>query len=161
MFSDILERQAEKLLADCRAKGLKLATAESCTGGLVASLLTHIAGSSDVVECGFITYSNHSKNNLLGVSADLIHENGAVSSVAAQHMAIGALNRAGVDVSLSITGIAGPSGGSDAKPVGLVYIAVAKKFGGTEVQEFRFSGSRQNIRLSAVREALRMLERAV
>ena len=161
MFSDALEKQAENMLASFRAKGLKFAAAESCTGGLLSALLTNISGSSDVVECGFVTYSNHSKTSMLGVSADLIHTHGAVSSVVARHMAIGALNRAGVDVSIAITGIAGPTGGTETKPVGLVYIGLARKFGETEIQEFRFSGSRQNIRQSAVREALRMIEKSV
>lgn len=159
MFSDVLEKQSEKLLASFRERGLKFAAAESCTGGLLTALLTHIAGSSDVVACGFVTYSNQSKSLMLGVAPDLVHTHGAVSSAVAKSMAIGALSRAGVDVAISITGIAGPSGGSDSKPVGLVYIGLAKKFGETDVQEFRFSGSRQNIRLSAVREALRMLEK--
>jgi nicotinamide-nucleotide amidase len=161
MFSDALEKQAIKVLDKMRAKNMKFAAAESCTGGLLTALLTHISGSSDVVECGFITYSNASKTYLLGVSAELINQYGAVSSIVAKDMAEGVIAKTGKDISISITGIAGPSGGSELKPVGLVYIGLAQKTGETEVKEFQFSGSRQNIRLCTVREAIRMVEKVV
>lgn len=117
---------AEQILAEFRARGLKLATAESCTGGLVAAYLTEIPGSSDVVERGFVTYSNEAKTQLLGVEAALIAEKGAVSREVALAMAAGALAQSRADVSVAVTGVAGPSGGTAEKPVGLVHFAVAK-----------------------------------
>ena len=113
---------AERVLAACRARGWTLATAESCTGGLVAGALTEIAGSSDVVDRGFVTYSNAAKMEMLGVPEATLAEFGAVSRQTAEAMAKGALERAGVDLAVSITGIAGPGGGSAEKPVGLVYL---------------------------------------
>ena len=126
MFSAALLAQAEKLLADARARELKIVTAESCTGGLIAGLLTEIAGSSDVVERGFVTYSNESKHELLGVPSDLIAQHGAVSAEVARAMALGALKHARADLSVAVTGIAGPGGGTDDKPVGLVHLAAAR-----------------------------------
>jgi nicotinamide-nucleotide amidase len=125
MFSPDLLARAEKLLANARAKGLKIATAESCTGGLVAGLLTEIPGSSDVFSCGFVTYSNQAKQDLLGVPADLLEKHGAVSEPVARAMASGALGKA--QLSVAITGIAGPGGGSAEKPVGLVHFAAARR----------------------------------
>ncbi len=122
-------RAARRVLALARARGLHIATAESCTGGLVAAALTEIAGSSDVVECGFVTYSNEAKQKMLGVPAATLKRHGAVSSETAAAMAAGALKHSPADISLAITGIAGPGGGSKQKPVGLVYFAAACRGG--------------------------------
>ena len=132
----------EKLLEVLRQRKMKLAVAESCTGGLVADRIVSIAGSSDVFDRGFVTYSNESKIEMLGVDPKIIEEHGAVSPETALAMAEGARERAGVDISASVTGIAGPSGGTPDKPVGLVYIAVADK-NGSDVKRFRFTGDRQ------------------
>ena len=114
---------AQTVLDACRARGWHVATAESCTGGLVAGALTAIAGSSDVVERGYVTYSNEAKSELLGVAPETIAAHGAVSAETAAAMAQGALARAPVDLTISVTGVAGPGGGSVAKPVGLVILA--------------------------------------
>ncbi|OYX82654.1 MAG: damage-inducible protein CinA, partial [Azorhizobium sp. 35-67-5] len=121
MIDPDIYAQAEAVLAACRARGLTIATAESCTGGLVAAALTEIAGSSDVVDRGFVTYSNAAKQKMLGVPAATLQAHGAVSREAAEAMARGALKAAGTSLAVSITGVAGPGGGSDAKPVGLVH----------------------------------------
>jgi len=125
MFPAPLIDEADRLVAAFRAWGMKVVTAESCTGGLLAAVLTEIAGSSEVLERGFVTYSNAAKEQELGVSGELLARHGAVSAEVAQAMAVGALTRAGADVAISITGIAGPGGGSLAKPVGLVYLGSA------------------------------------
>jgi nicotinamide-nucleotide amidase len=116
---------AETLLAACRAQGMMLATAESCTGGLIAGALTDIAGSSDVVDRGFVTYSNAAKIEMLGVSAVTLDAFGAVSRETAVEMAAGALSRSHAGIALSVTGVAGPGGGSKEKPVGLVWFGLA------------------------------------
>ncbi len=116
---------AERLLAACRAHGIMMATAESCTGGLIAGALTDIAGSSDVVDRGFVTYSNAAKIEMIGVSAATLDAFGAVSRETAVEMAAGALARSHAGIALSVTGIAGPGGGSAEKPVGLVWFGVA------------------------------------
>jgi nicotinamide-nucleotide amidase len=158
MFDPALIHKAGALISDFRTKGLRIATAESCTGGLIAAILTEIAGSSDVFERGFITYSNASKSALLGVDKKLIATDGAVSEAVAGAMALGALERAGVDVAVAITGVAGPGGATPYKPVGLVYIAVARKNSGLEVSENRFTGNRSEIRLQAVEKVVEMLQ---
>ena len=137
MIPDSLLHEAEALLAACRARHVMLATAESCTGGLVGGALTSVPGSSAVVHGGFITYANDAKTTMLAVPARLIRDYGAVSAQAARAMADGARNKANVDLAVSITGIAGPDGGSDKKPVGLVYLACATHEG-TKVVEKRF-----------------------
>ncbi|MBO6511641.1 MAG: CinA family protein [Roseibium sp.] len=124
-FED-LSPLAEKVLAKLQSEGKKLATAESCTGGLISAALTEIAGSSAVVDRAFVTYSNEAKTELLGVSETLIQSVGAVSKEVAIAMAEGALSRSNADVAVSVTGIAGPGGGSAAKPVGTVHLAVAQ-----------------------------------
>ena len=129
MFPPDLLSDAAALLDRLRAQGLRLATAESCTGGLIAALFTEIAGSSDVVERGFVTYSNAAKTELLGVSDELLARHGAVSEPVARAMVQGALAHSHADVAVSVTGVAGPGGGSDAKPVGLVHIAAMRKGG--------------------------------
>lgn len=148
--------EAEALLALFRSRKLMLATAESCTGGLVAATLTAIAGSSDVLERGFVTYSNAAKAELLGVDAALIARVGAVSQEVAEAMALGAIARSQADVAVSVTGVAGPGGGSRAKPVGLVFIGVARRSGRATVRELRFAGDRAQVREASVAEAFAM-----
>jgi nicotinamide-nucleotide amidase len=151
---------AETVLALCRGRRWRLATAESCTGGLVAAALTAIGGSSDVVERGFFTYSNRAKSELLGVPPETIAENGAISAETAAAMAQGAVARAGVDLAVSVTGIAGPGGGTPSKPVGLVYIGVATKGGDVRVERRIFPGDRAEVRRAATMLALQLLEEA-
>ena len=161
LFSSNIISKSETLLEACREAGLKLATAESCTGGLVAGALTEIAGSSDVVERGFVTYSNEAKSTLLGVPAELIARVGAVSAEVAEAMAQGAIERSEADIAVSITGIAGPGGATPDKPVGLVFLGSARK-GRTVVSERHvFSGARTAIRLASVEAALDLLARQV
>jgi nicotinamide-nucleotide amidase len=155
VFPVDLIRDAEALLAELKRRGLRLATVESCTGGLVAGLLTEIAGASTVVERGFITYSNDAKSELVGVDPALIAAHGAVSEEVARAMAEGGLTHAPVGFVIAVTGIAGPDGGSAEKPVGLVYLAVASKVGATLTRECRFGSiGRTQIRLASVRGAV-------
>jgi nicotinamide-nucleotide amidase len=154
-----LVSKAEALLQSCRRRGLTLATAESCTGGLIAALLTEIPGSSDVVERGFVTYSNKAKIDLLGVPRLAIDRVGAVSEVVARAMATGAQRRARVDLAVGVTGVAGPGGGSVAKPVGLVHIACARRGKPTLHVRRIFKGNRAAVRLAAVVVALQLLQR--
>ncbi|MDQ0317650.1 CinA family protein [Amorphus orientalis] len=150
---------ATDLLERCREKGILLATAESCTGGLIAATLTEVAGSSDVVDRGFVTYSNAAKTELLGVPADLIEEVGAVSEQVARAMAKGALARSRADVTVSVTGVAGPGGGSEEKPVGLVHFAAARTGHPTLHREKRFGDvGRGEVRLASVEEAFSLIE---
>ena len=144
-----------------RARHLRLATAESCTGGMIAAALTDIAGSADVVERGFVTYSNEAKTEMLGVPADLIAKFGAVSEQVAREMAAGALRHAHAEVAVAVTGVAGPGGGSKEKPVGLVYLATARKGGETRCERKVFPGDRAAIRRATVARALEMLAEAV
>jgi nicotinamide-nucleotide amidase len=148
---------AETVLAACRTRGWRVATAESCTGGLVAAALTAIPGASEVVERGFLTYSKKAKIELLGVPRETIAEHGAISAETAAAMARGAVARAGVDLAVSVTGIAGPGGGTPQKPVGLVYIGVASREGGARVERRVFAGDRAEIRRAALVAALQML----
>jgi nicotinamide-nucleotide amidase len=162
MFPPPLLERAAALLDDYRARGWRLAAAESCTGGLVAGLLTEIAGSSDVVERGFVTYSNEAKTGLLGVPGDLIVAHGAVSELVARAMADGALARSNARVAVAITGVAGPGGGSERKPVGLVHFGLAAEDRPTEHLERRYGDlGRSAIRLAAVEDALGLLEEAL
>lgn len=147
------------VLAACRARGWMLGTAESCTGGMIAAALTAIPGSSDVVERGFVTYSNRAKIELLGVPEPLLLQFGAVSEPVARAMAEGVLMRAPVDVSVAVTGIAGPGGGSAEKPVGLVHIAASRSGGDTQHQRHVFPGDRDAVRLATVHAALELLLR--
>ena len=150
---------ATRVLAAARAHGLKIATAESCTGGLVAGALTDIAGSSDVVERGFVPYSSEAKLEMLGVSPATLDDHGAVSRETAEAMATGAVRRSAADLAVSITGIAGPGGGSPDKPVGLVHVAVAARDGRHGHQERRFGDvGRAEVRRQSVLMALVMLE---
>ena len=127
MFPPELLAEASALLAHLRSRKLKIATAESCTGGLIAGLLTEIAGSSDVVERGFITYSNEAKAEMIGVPMTLIAAHGAVSEPVARAMAAGALAASRADIAISVTGVAGPGGGSTEKPVGLVHFGACRR----------------------------------
>lgn len=127
MFENTHIRHAQMVLAQCREAKVKLATAESCTGGLIAACLTEVAGSSDVVDRGFVTYSNEAKRDLLGVPGDLIADYGAVSEPVARAMSEGALNNSLAQIAVSVTGIAGPGGGTELKPVGLVHLACARE----------------------------------
>ncbi|MDQ4059666.1 MAG: CinA family protein [Pseudomonadota bacterium] len=150
-----LTRGAEQLLLRFRADGLRLATAESCTGGLIAAALTEVPGSSDVVDRGFVTYSNEAKRDLLGVPETLLAAHGAVSEPVARAMAEGALARSAADVAVAVTGVAGPGGGSAAKPVGLVHLAAARRGGPILHQEQRFGDvGRREIRVLTVEAAL-------
>jgi nicotinamide-nucleotide amidase len=158
LFPEELSKRAERLLAAGRAKGRRVATAESCTGGLVAALLTEIPGSSDVVERGFVTYSNEAKTEMLGVPSEIIARHGAVSPEVARLMAEGALAHSAADIAVSVTGIAG----SGAKPVGLVEFACASRGQATVLATERFGDvGRARIRLAAVAKALSLLERSI
>src|SRR6201996_5674964 len=149
---------ARSLLDLCRMRKLTIATAESCTGGLVAAALTEIPGSSDVIDRGFVTYSNDAKRTMLGVETSTLATFGAVSKETATAMAVGALEKAGVDLAVSITGIAGPGGATPGKPVGLVHFAVAARDGRIINRECRFGAiGRSAVRQRSVVEALRML----
>jgi nicotinamide-nucleotide amidase len=162
LFPVDLVHDAEALLAELKRLGFRLATAESCTGGLLAGLLTEIAGSSAVFERGFVTYSNSAKSELIGVPPALLERHGAVSEEVARAMAEGALAHAPVDVAVSVTGIAGPDGGSPDKPVGLVYVAAAPRGRPTLVRECRFGSiGRTAIRLASVRTAMELARQAV
>jgi nicotinamide-nucleotide amidase len=154
-----LRRMARRVLDLCRARGLRVVTAESCTGGLVAGALTEIAGSSDVVDRGFVTYSNAAKEAMLGVPASMLERHGAVSSQTAAAMVKGALKSSLADIAVSITGIAGPGGGSKEKPVGLVYFAAARR-GGRRLAQRRLYGKigRSRVRALSVVQALTMIE---
>ena len=158
MIDDELQRAAARLLELCRARGLKIATAESCTGGLVAGALTEIAGSSDVVDRGFVTYSNEAKEAMLDVPAATLKRHGAVSAQTAAAMAAGALKHSLADMSVAITGIAGPGGGTKEKPVGLVYFAAASR-DGRRIEKSRRYGKigRRRLRERSVAEALELL----
>ncbi len=162
MTQDTICAKANMLLDDARAKGLRLATAESWTGGLVAAALTEIAGASDVFDRGFVTYSNEAKRDMLGVPNELIAAYGAVSAEVARAMALGAGDRSLADVAIAVTGVAGPGGGSEEKPVGLVHFACARRGGGVDHVERRFGPlSRAEIRAASVAQALEMMMRAV
>jgi nicotinamide-nucleotide amidase len=159
MFSSDLLEEATALLALLRAKGLKVATAESCTGGLIAGLLTEIPGSSDVVDRGFVTYSNEAKAQMLGIDPELIGKYGAVSEQVARAMATGALAHSDAGITVAVTGVAGPGGGSAEKPVGLVHFGACRRGGGVIHYEARYGDvSRTAIRIASVRQALAMIK---
>jgi nicotinamide-nucleotide amidase len=150
---------ATELIARCTRMGLKIATAESCTGGLIAGTLTEVAGSSAVVDRGFVTYSNAAKTDLLGIPEALLAKGGAVSEATARAMAEGALKRSEAHLVVAVTGIAGPGGGSAHKPVGLVHFAAVRRGGEIVHREQRFGDiGRSEVRLATVREALAMLD---
>jgi nicotinamide-nucleotide amidase len=158
--ADTLTLRAEALLNLYRDKGLMIAMAESCTGGMIAASLTDIAGSSAVVERGFVTYSNESKNEAIGVDMALIETHGAVSEPVAAAMAAGALRYSRADAAVSVTGVAGPGGGTDMKPVGLVFIGGARRGGGPPmVERHLFDGDRAAIRRATVLAAFEVLKK--
>lgn len=157
LFDAELLRQAEALLQACRARGERIATVESCTGGLITALLTEIAGSSDVFERGFVTYANEAKNEMVGVGEELLAEHGAVSAEVARAMAEGGLMRSTAHRVIAVTGVAGPSGGSAQKPVGLVQFGLAVRGQKTHTESHIFSGDRTAIRLATVGKAIELL----
>ncbi len=159
MYSEKSIELAERVVRACEAAGLRIVTAESCTGGLIMAALTEIPGASNVVERGFVAYSNAAKTELLGVPAALIETQGAVSAEVARAMAEGALARAPAELSIAITGIAGPGGATPAKPVGLVQLAAARKGSGTLSERHVFGGDRGEVRLQGVQAALDLLLR--
>ena len=162
MIDETLTAGARRVLDQSRAQRLRIATAESCTGGLVISALTDIAGSSDVVDRGFVTYSNAAKETMLGVPSTIIAAQGAVSRETAEAMARGALSQSPADLAVAITGIAGPGGGSANKPVGLVHFAAAQRNGPLLLRERRFGEiGRAEIRRLCVIEALAMLDELI
>lgn len=157
MIPDSLLTEAEALLAACRSKGIMLATVESCTGGLIAATLTAIAGSSDVVDRGFVTYSNEAKNELVGVPMDLIAAHGAVSEDVARAMATGGVTHSRATIAVSVTGVAGPGGGTAAKPVGLVCFGLAYRGAPTVSTRAVFPGDRTAIRAATVAKAFALI----
>lgn len=158
MLDDDIVEAAKRLLDICKRKNLTLATAESCTAGLVAGTLAEVPGVSSMLERGFITYSNEAKQEMLGVSANTLERHGAVSRETAEEMARGALAHAPVDIAVSVTGIAGPDGGTAEKPVGLVHFGAAARSGRLIHAEKRFGDiGRANVRKQSVLQAFRML----
>jgi nicotinamide-nucleotide amidase len=153
--------EAASLLEACRARGVLLATAESCTGGLIAAALTSIPGSSDVVERGFVTYSNAAKAELVGVPAELIAQHGSVSEPVVRAMAEGAITHSRADIAVSVTGVAGPGGGTATKPVGLVWLGLARRGQPTVAERHLFPGDRTAIREAAVGRAFAMIRAAL
>ena len=161
MLPDAILDQARSLLAQMDAKGMTLATAESCTGGLIAAALTAIAGSSSVVMAGFVTYANDAKQKMVGVRPETLAAQGAVSEDVAREMAEGARTRAGVSLALSCTGIAGPGGATPGKPVGLVFIGCAYEGAATLVERHVFPGDRAAVRAATVAAALDLAARRI
>lgn len=151
--SELVEH-AGRILTACEAEALTLSTAESCTGGLIAAALTSVAGSSRVFERGFVTYSDDSKMQLLGVEAELLAARGAVSEDVAVAMALGALAASGSGLGIAVTGIAGPGGGTPDKPVGLVFLAAARHDGLVRPKRYVFAGTRDDVRLASAHAAL-------
>jgi nicotinamide-nucleotide amidase len=152
---------ARQLLTACEMRGLRLATAESCTGGLIIGCLTEIAGSSNVVERGYVTYDNRAKQEMLGVTADLLQRVGAVSEEVARAMATGAREHARADLAIAVTGIAGPGGATPTKPVGLVHMAISLRDQPTVHAMQIFAGDRSAVRLATVDAALELALQAV
>jgi nicotinamide-nucleotide amidase len=153
-MSELLEKLVTVLGQQLKRQGLRLATAESCTGGGLSYWITSVPGSSDWFERGFVTYSNAAKIEMLGVNSDILKKYGAVSAEVAREMAEGVLAHSPADISIAITGIAGPTGGSIEKPVGTVYIAWAKRDDITQTEMAVYSGDRQAIRHQAIQQAL-------
>ena len=157
MFPEDVLARAREVLAKFEAAGCKVATAESCTGGLIAGALTEIPGSSSVVERGFVTYSNEAKIDLLSVPSELIARVGAVSPEVAEAMSAGAIAHSQADVGISVTGIAGPGGETPGKPVGLVYFGITRRGGAVRHERRVFPGDRSEVRMATVRYALALL----
>lgn len=162
MFASPLLRLAEIVIADARERKLRIATAESCTGGLIGGLLTEIAGSSDVFDRGFIVYSNRAKQDMLGVSGDMIADLGAVSEAVARSMAEGAVENSNAHMAVAVTGIAGPGGGTGLKPIGLVHIAACRENRSILHEAHRFGDiGRSQVRMKTVEAALLLLQRLI
>jgi nicotinamide-nucleotide amidase len=161
MIDQALLEAAASLLDACRARGIRLATAEGCTGGLIAAALTAIAGGSDVLDRGFVAYSNDAMTEMLGVPAELIAADGAVSEPVARRMAEGALIHARAHIAVSVTGVAGPGGGSAEKPVGLVWFGLARRGGEVGAEHHVFPGDRAAVRAAAVARALALIRGAL
>ncbi|MFA7413730.1 MAG: CinA family protein [Rhizobium sp.] len=158
LFPPQIEGLASRIVNDFTLRNITIATAESCTGGLIAAALTEISGSSAVVDRGLVTYSNHAKVEMLGVDEKVLETFGAVSRETALQMAAGALRRSGADLAVAVTGVAGPTGGTAEKPVGLVHIAARRRDGRVIHREMRYGDlGRSGIRLATVRTALEML----
>lgn len=157
MFPSDIHDLARKIIEIYTAQKRKIVTAKSCTGGLLTAALTQISGASAVIERGFVTYSNDAKVETLGVLPELIEVHGAVDDKVAEAMAQGALEFSRADIAISVTGIAGPTGGTPAKPVGLVYFGIANRTGATFHYKAKYNGDRDDIRMQAVHEALRLL----
>jgi len=157
MFAPQTLELAERLIAECRSRGLRIGTVESCTGGLIAGAITAVSGSSDVLECGFVTYSNEAKTRYAGVPSGLFLNVGAVSEDVARAMSEGVLAQTNLDAAVAVTGIAGPGGGTPQKPVGLVHIAAARRGFATLRERHVFPGDRDAVRSASVDTALRML----
>ncbi|MBO88415.1 MAG: damage-inducible protein CinA [Rickettsiales bacterium] len=160
-FPKELNNNAKMLIHLCRQKNIRLSTIESCTGGLLAGCLTDIAGSSDVLDRGFVTYSNEAKNEEVGVNLDTLEKFGAVSAPVAREMCAGALTRRPIGAAASLTGIAGPGGATANKPVGLVFIGIATRSSNPVAHRFVFEGDRQAVRTAAVAEAINLLISAI
>jgi nicotinamide-nucleotide amidase len=160
MFSSALLRLAEVVLADARAQRLRIATAESCTGGLISALLTEIPRSSDVFDRGFVTYSNRAKQDMLDVPGDLIADQGAVSEAVSRMMAEGAVANSNAHMAVAVTGVAGPGGGTALKPVGLVHMAACREGRSILHEAHRFGDiGRSEVRIKTVEAALQLLHR--
>jgi nicotinamide-nucleotide amidase len=158
MWPKDIEDAAHSIVADFTQKKLLIATAESCTAGLIAGAITEIAGSSVVFDRGFVTYSNEAKREMIGVANATLKAHGAVSRATALEMAQGAIGNSGANISIAVTGIAGPGGGTDEKPVGLVHLAAARTGHETLHREMRYGDiGRSAVRLATVRTALEML----
>ena len=157
MIPDALLSEAASLVETCRARRIRLATAEGCTGGLIAGVLTAVSGASDVLERGFVAYSNAAKTELLGVPATTIAAAGAVSGPVIEQMAEGALQRSHADITVAVTGIAGPDGGSTDKPLGLVWFGLAARGQPVFSESRAFPGNRTAIRIAAVAHALALI----
>ncbi len=156
-----MQDAAEKLSIILRDKNLSFASAESCTGGMIAAAITDISGSSDVFDRGFVTYSNAAKQEMLGVSAATIEKNGAVSKECAGEMVLGALRNSAASIAVSVTGVAGPEGGTQEKPVGLVYIAICLRNSEPNVVLCNFKGDRTKVRTLTCNKAFNLLIQAV
>lgn len=163
LFSGELTDLAHSTIGALRAAGRRAVTAESCTGGLIAGLLTEIPGASDVLGRGFIVYSNQAKTDLLGVPSEILQRHGAVSAETVRAMAEGALRASGddADIAVAVSGVAGPDGGSPAKPVGTVYVGVATRDAPAAAEHHLFPGDRTNIRLRTAEAALAMIRRRI
>ena len=158
MFPEEINNRASSILKLCKKKCVTIITAESCTGGLIAGCLTEIPGSSSVIEGGFVTYSNQAKMSMLSVKLEQLDQYGAVSEEVARSMAEGALGSSLADIAIACTGVAGPGGATNTKPVGLVHLSCALKKHPTLHKSCNFSGERSTIRLATVKAAFELIE---